>query len=212
MGTKGAGIIPLIIMSLLAFLCHCYQGTPGRTIIEDSVSDLPHDVDGPGDLQQEMGDARDSLNGLDLGDMVEDGPSEGYEDCDPANLVLQPVNLVGIRRPMDCEEVGISEIRVLLFQGADLVLDSTLPCIGDPIVVGPVAPGSYDLAAVAGPLFVMGVELLRLVYPEVPICDPHYIACSPLTITIAACESTIVELNLYCDESFAGCYGCCGDG
>jgi hypothetical protein len=202
----------LIIFTLSALLNSCYHGTSGQTFTEDTETDNYSDSDSLNDAQHDMNEYLEVIDRQEISEVIEEEPSGEDEVCEPAVLVFQPVSLVGLITLMDCEEAGIHEVRVLLFQGTDLVLDSILPCPGDTIIVGPVAPESYNLAAVAGELFVVGVDLLRVVFPDVPSCDPDYVACSPLTVSVAPCGITIVPLTLYCDESFAPCYDCCNGG
>jgi hypothetical protein len=210
----------MIIMLVWALSSGCYQSASIRVTLEDAVPDLSvpdlslYD-DGSMDMQWDIDDMRDALDMQDGHEVLEDMMPESDETCGPAILVLQPVSFVGTtwqEAPLDCSEIGISEVRVILFRDTYLIMDATLPCLGDTIEVGPIDSGNYELAAVAYNLFVSGIDIMRMFYPQVPDCVPENIACQPLAFTIAPCGSTIIPLMLYCDDSFAPCIDCCGGG
>jgi hypothetical protein len=165
------------------------------------------------DVQYEAGDAWDALDTQDGREGFEDETTDIDETCEPANLVLRPVSLSGLYGSRNCEQVRVSEIRVLLFQGGSLVLDETSPCLADTVVVGPVAPGDYELAAIAVQellFYATGWERLQALYPDLllPECLYPDILCDPLSVTLLPCTNSFISLDLWCFPLY--CDDCCG--
>jgi hypothetical protein len=191
----------MIMMLVPILLSACYQST-ARSHLSADGGDLM-------DVRYDTGDVRDALDTQDGSDVLED------ETCELANLVLKPVSCSMLHGPCDCVECGVLDVRVLLFQGVSLVLDETLPNLDDTVEVGPVAPGSYELAAIKdqsaeeGRGFATGWERLRALYPDMWECSYPDPPCAPLSITLLPCTTSFVPLDLEC-VGMLNCDDCCG--
>jgi hypothetical protein len=186
-----------IMMSVSVLMSGCYQST--------ARSHPSMDGENLVDVQQDTGDARDALDTQDGSDGLED------ETCELANLVLRPVSCFMLHGPCDCAGWGVLDVRVILFQGGNIVLDVTSPNLDNTVEVGPVAPGNYELAAINDQFvyFATGWEMLRALYPDLTECSYPVPPCAPLSITLLPCTTSFVPLDLHCVES-SHCDDCCG--
>ena len=180
------------IMVILAFssacLAGCYKSDSGRDIYMDG--DAPADVQDAGRQEPEM--------------------TEDSETCEPSGLILSPVSCEALHGPVDCERL-VSDVRVLLFQGSSPILDIVLPLVGDTIIFGPVAPGTYELAAICDKeymAYAAGIKRLRALYPDLPDCTNPNSPCASLSITLLPCATSVVPVVLSCFEF--DCDDCCG--
>lgn len=144
---------------------------------------------------------------------AQDGPLVG------PYIVLEPVRIQAhsgmvYYEPMLCTWYEIAphafepSVRVVLVREGVVVTDATLPCTDDVVVVGPLEPGAYQLAAV-GMVHgtVVGKSVLGGLYP-LGECQPDAQSrCQPLVVEVGATEPTVVPLDLWCDEEMANLYG-----
>jgi len=141
---------------------------------------------------------------------LEEAEGSGIQECEEC-LVLHPVEFPGSDgETRSCEEVGVEQLEIWLFDAEGLVGTWTRDCTDDTVFFGALGAGNYRLAALAhadtGLVHVSGFGELEGIYTDdFHECQmPGFAGCPSTPLEITRGDMTVERVVLYCSSTISG--------